>query len=375
MTTVSDVSAVSIRTTLDEPFGSATGWHDTRSTVLVRVEADDGTVGWGECWGPIAGNREIVEEYLAPMVEGEDPMRVERIHDRLYGKGRNAFKAHAPLTAISGVDIALWDLKGKLLGEPVSTLLGGRERDRIQAYATGHYFKYGADIDEQYRRITEEAKGNAEALGSLKCKIGLETVGYGYEEDIELVRRIREAVGDEPTLMVDANCAYDPGTAREVGHALEELDVYWFEEPVAPHHVDAYASLRETLDLRVAGGESHGPHEFDRLFDAGAVDIAQPDAAVVGGLTPIQRIVTQGTQHGIPVVPHVWGTSVTLAASLNLVSTLPGNPWFEFDRSPNPVRRLAKDTIETDDDGMIPVPDGPGLGIELDADKIETYRV
>jgi D-galactarolactone cycloisomerase len=374
--TVASVETIPLEAPLEEPFGYAQAWVDTRTALLVRVEATDGTVGWGECWGPVAGTRETVEDLLAPRVVGEDPRDVERIYEDLYDLGRRAYQSVVPLPAISGIDLALWDLKGRLLGESVASLLGGARRDRVRAYATGHYFKHDADLEEQCRRIAAEARANAVALGAVKVKVGLRLLGHGYEADLELVRRVREAVGEETALMVDANYAYDVGTARTVGRELADLGVRWFEEPVAPENLDGYAHLREALDVPVAGGECNTPAEFARLFERGGLDVAQPDVCNVGGLTPARRIAASAPDRGVRVVPHVWGTPVALAASLHLVATLGGDPWLEFDRSANPLREeLAVDPVVADERGRVAIPDGPGLGVSLDDGALAAYRV
>ena len=373
--TVESVEAIGVEAPLEEPFGYAQAWVDTRTATLVRVAASDGTVGWGECWGPVAGTVETVEEVLAPHVLGEDPREVERLYDRLYDAGRATYQTVVPLPAISGIDLALWDLAGKLRGEPVSTLLGGARREAVRPYATGHYFPQVDDVEDVYESVVEEATANADALGAIKLKTGLSLLGYGPGEDVELVRRVREAVGPDVTVMVDANYAYDRTDARRVGRALAAEGVHWFEEPVAPEDVEGYARLAGGLDVPVAGGECHTPAEFDRLFEVGGLDVAQPDVCIVGGLTPARRIARRARDHGVPLVPHVWGTPVALAASLGLIATLPGEPWLEFDRSPNPLREeLSVGSFAPDDDGLVVIPDEPGLGVTLDEDAIERYR-
>ncbi|QLG27333.1 mandelate racemase/muconate lactonizing enzyme family protein [Halorarum halophilum] len=372
--TVDSVEAIGVCAPTDEPFGYAQSWVDERTATLVRVEASDGTVGWGECWGPVEGTGDVVESVLAPHVVDENPLEVERLYDRLYDVGRATYQTIVPLPAISGLDIALWDLAGKLQGVSTATLLGGRRRESIRPYATGHYFKPVDDLEEQYDRIAAEARTNATELGAVKLKVGLELLGYGPREDVELVRRVREAVGPKTTMMVDANYAYDRRDARRVGRELESLDVEWFEEPVQPEDLEGYAELRETLEVPVAGGECHTPAEFDRLLETHAVDVAQPDVCIVGGLTPARRIARRARDHGVSLVPHVWGTSVSLGASLQLVATLDGRPWLEFDRSSNPLREeLAAESFAAED-GRVSIPDDPGLGVDLDADAIDRYR-
>ncbi len=374
--TIEEVDAIGVEAPLEEPFGYAQEWVETRSATLVRIEATDGTVGWGEAWGPVSGTREIIEDVLAPHIIGEPP-EPERLYDDLYAVGRRTYQTIVPLPAISGLEIALWDLAGKTTGRSVATLLGGRRRQAVRPYATGHYFRPVDDLEAQYAAICEEAERNAAAVGAIKLKIGLDLLGYGAPEDIELVRRVRDTVPPDTTVMVDANYAYDRHTARTVGRALDDLDVTWFEEPVPPEDLDGYGLLRDTLDVAVAGGECHTPAEFDRLYERHGLDVAQPDVCIVGGLTPARRILNRAVDHGAKPIPHVWGTPVALAASLQLIATLPGTPWLEFDRSPNPLREeLAVEPIEpASADGRVPIPAGPGLGIELDDSVIGQYRV
>ena len=373
--TVESVEAIGVRAPLDERFGYAQAWVTERTATLVRIEASTGTVGWGECWGPVAGTGEVVETVLAPHIVGENPLEVERLYDRLYDVGRATYQTIVPLLAISGIDVALWDLAGKLQGVPTSTLLGGRRRGSVRPYATGHYFKPVSDLDEQYARIAEEARGNADAFGAIKLKVGLDLLGYGPAEDVELVRRVREAVSSKTTVMVDANYAYDRRNARRVGRELEGLGVEWFEEPVRPEDFEGYADLRRTLDVAIAGGECHTPAEFDCLFDAHALDVAQPDVCIVGGLTPARRIATRAREGGIPVVPHVWGTAVAIGAALQLIATLDGQPWLEFDRSSNPLREELSTEPFVAEDREVPIPNAPGIGVSLDTDALDRYRV
>ncbi|EMA54270.1 mandelate racemase/muconate lactonizing enzyme family protein [Halococcus salifodinae] len=259
---------------------------------------------------------------------------------------------------------------------PVATLLGGRECGAVDAYATGHYFRPTDDLEEQYAAICDEAAVNADAFGRVKLKVGLALLGHSPDADVELARRVRDRVGPEVDVMVDASYAYDRPTARRVGRELGALGVRWFEEPVRPTDYDGYERLSRTLDVPIAGGECHGPADLDRLLARGALDVVQPDVCNVGGLTPA-REVADGAQHaGVPIVPHVWGTQVALAASLQLLATFPGDPPLEFDRSANPLRdNLAVDPVKTDDRGRVAVPEGPGLGVDLDPGAVERYRI
>ncbi len=373
--TIDTVETIPLSVELDEPFGYSQAWVTERTGLLVRLTASDGTVGWGECWGPIAGTKETIDGFLAPRLVGRNPRNIEEIHDDLHQLSRAAYQSVIPLPAISGVDIGLWDLLGKVRGVSVTDLLGGRRREAVRAYATGHYFRDISELSEQYRLIAAEAAENADRFGAIKAKIGLQLLGYGSDEDVELVRRIREAIGPDATLMVDANYAYDRATAREVGRSLAELGVHWFEEPVDPEDETGYVALRDVLDVRIAGGECHPPAAFTRLFEAGGLDIAQPDICNVGGITAAKRVATLAQGAHVPVVPHVWGTPIALAASLQFIGSLYGSPWLEFDNSPNPLRtELATTHFAPDERGRVSIPKEPGLGVELEEAALERFR-
>ena len=374
---IESVEAIPLRRDLGERFANAQKWIDSREYCLVRVTDEDGTVGWGECWGPTAGNRELIEEYVAPWLVGRDPMDVEQIHDDLTTKLRNSFHSYVPVSAVSGVDIALWDLKGKLLGESVASLLGGRRRDEVRAYATGHFWPDVDSFEEVREAVVAEATGHVDAgFDALKNKIGVaDLTPWGRDEDVELVRAIREAVGDDVRLMTDANHAYDVADAAWVGERLAELDVHFFEEPVVPHDLDGYERLNETLDVPIAGGECWAyDHEFDEVLDRGCVEYVQPDVTSAGGLTSTRRVATLAYGKNRQCFPHVFGSAVALAASLQVLSTIPGEPMLEFDRTPNPIREdLAVDPI-TNDGNAVQIPDVPGLGVEIDPDVLAEFR-
>lgn len=279
---------------------------------------------------------------------------------------------------VSGVDIALWDLRGKAIGESVSRLLGGRRRDRIQAYVTGHFWPPVDSFDELHEAVVAEATGHiAAGFDALKIKIGLRRhFGWGSEYDVELVRTVREAVGNDVRLMADANHAYDLGEARRVARGLADLDIYFFEEPMPPEYLDGYGRLNAETDVSIAGGECWAfVEEFNRALAAGAADYLQPDVTSVGGFTSLRRVAANGHAAGIQVLPHVFGSVVALAASLQGLSTIPSDPLLEFDRTPNPIRTdLAVDPI-TNNGNAVSIPDGPGLGIEIDPDILEEFRL
>ena len=244
-------------------------WISSREYCLIKITASDGTVGWGECWGPIAGNRELVDDVVGPWLEGKDPRNVESIHDELKYILTTKFHSFCPASVVSGVDIALWDLFGKAVDEPVSRLIGGQTRTQVHAYATGHFWPPVDRFEDLRDAVVEEARDHVDAgFDALKNKIGLRrNLGWGIERDVELVRAIRDAVGDDVRLMTDANHAYTAAEARTVAQDLTSLDVYYFEEPISPEQIMQYADLNAKVDVSLAAGECWAfAHEFDRVL-------------------------------------------------------------------------------------------------------------
>ncbi len=373
---ITGVEAVPLRRKLDERFANAQKWIDSREYCLVRIETADGIVGWGECWGPVAGNREILEDYAAPWLIGRSVDGLERIHDELTFKLRSSYHSFVPASVVSGIDIALWDAYGKSTGRSVSRLLGGRIRDEVRAYATGHFFRDVDEFETLRSIIVEEARGHVDAgFTALKQKIGLSRhFPWGAEEDLELVRAVREEVGDEIELMADANHAYDLATAKRVASGLEDLDVHFFEEPVRPE-IEYYAKLVDDVTVPIASGESWAfQHEFNQALSKNVVDYVQPDVTSAGGLTSTGRIATLADAENVQCVPHAFGSAIAIAASLQVIATIPGEPMLEFDRTPNPIRDDLGVNPITNDGDLVAIRDEPGLGIEIDETVLESFR-
>jgi D-galactarolactone cycloisomerase len=372
---VTDVEVIPLRRDLDERFANAQKWISSREYCLLRLTADDGAVGWGECWGPVAGNREHLAD-LAPRIEGVDPADAERIHDDLVFELRSAYHSFVPASVVSAVDTALWDLRGKDRGESLATMLGGRRRDSLRAYATGGFFPDVDSFEEVREAVVAEAEAHVEAgFGALKQKIGLERhFGWGPERDLELVRAVRDAVGEDVRLLADANHAYDRASAERVGRGLADLNLVFLEEPIPPEHVRAYGRLADRLEVAVAGGECWAfESEFRRAIDAG-VDYLQPDVTSAGGPTTMRRVADAARAAGVQVHPHVFGSAVALAASVQVAAALPGAPMLEFDRTPNPIRDdLAAAPIENDGP-VVRVPDRPGIGVAVDEGVLADFR-
>lgn len=375
--TIAALETIPIRQDLAEPFGNAQGWTTSRQYLIVRAVADDGTVGYGECWGPVAGNQGVVESIIAPLVLGQDPLAVGRLWEDILFRLRWAYHSFVPYSALSGVDIALWDLKGKLLGQPVAQLLGGAFRTKVPAYATGHYFRKVERLEQQIDAVRKEAAENlGKGFRRLKLKIGLGLLGWGPQADIALMEAVREEVGADVPVMVDANCAYQLPAAITVGRAAERLGIHWLEEPLPPTDIDGYCDLTRRLDIPIAGGESWALLSgFASLFHRRAVTVAQPDVCSAGGITEVKRIADLAAALNVVCHPHVWGTPIALAASLHVLASMPGDVLLEFDQSANPIReRLLAKPFAVDADGAVAVPSGPGLGITIDEEQLEAFR-
>ena len=361
---------------LERPFGWSQGWLDQRSTTLVKVTTDDGLVGWGE--GAAAS---LINGLLAPLLIGQDPMDRAGLWERMFHalyNGNNSVGLAG--SALSALDIALWDLAGKATGLPVCALLGGKVRDKVAVYATGLYYTGGEFPD----RLLDEARGYVAAgFKGMKTKVG----GLSIAEDVARVRALRDAIGPDIHLMVDANEAYNATTAIRIGHKLADLDLVWFEEPVNAQDLDAYLEVKAALPMAIAGGENlRTRYEFKPYLTRRAYDIVQPDIMHCGGITEMQRICAMANACGIQVNPHVWGSPVMIAATLHLAATLPPcpparnaqpymqEPVMEFDRTPSAIRQELCAVPFDQEDSFVRVPTGPGLGIEVDEGVVERLR-
>lgn len=374
---IARVETFPVKRDLKEPFGAAYGWTKARQYLVLRIVAEDGTSGYGECWGPIAGNEQFVQRFIAPLIIGQSAIATTRVWEQVRFKLDRIYKSSAPYGALGGIDIALWDLKGKLLDQPIHELLGGAYHETIPAYATGHYFRDVSTLKEQISAVLEEANGHIEnGFNGLKLKLGLAAVGWDVKADIALMRALREEVGAEISLMIDANCTYSVPEALEVGRAAEELEIVWFEEPLPPEDLDGYRQLTDKLEVPVAAGESWGLlSQFHHIFDRRAVSIAQPDVCSSGGITEVRRIADLAHVLNIPCIPHVYGTPIVLAAALHVLATIPSHARLEYDQSDNPIREaLLPQELRLHADSTVSVPTGPGLGIEVDEARLEHLR-
>lgn len=362
-----------------------------RNSMLVRIETDDGVEGWGEGgqYGPPEPVATMVESVLKPLLIGKDPCEIDKLWETMYASTRDYGRHSTPVEAISAVDIALWDILGKAWKQPVWKLLGGAFRSKIRLYATGFYYKLSDLEKEHEQEVVERARREAEShlsagFKAMKMKIGL----LSPEQDLERVRVVRKAVGTDALLLVDANHAYNAHVALRVGRELETQKVFWFEEPVVPEDMAGYKHLADSLSLAVAGGEClYTRYGFRDLLAERALDIVQPDICCAGGISEVKKIATMANTWGIQCCPHVWGSGVAVAAATHFLAAMPpwpptyqaipgiNDPMLEYDRTPNSLRDDLLRIGPVIRDGWIEIPEGNGLGIEIDEKVLSKYVV
>jgi D-galactarolactone cycloisomerase len=337
---------------------------------LVAVRTDEGLVGYGS----VFTSDELVRgalSVLSPLLEGENALEPERVSEKLHQNtfwlGRGGSVTHA----ISGVDIALWDVLGKATGQPVGRLLGGRYRERVRPYASL--------LMEEPGRLADHLLVLREQ-GFRAFKIGWGPFGrQDGATDEAIVKAARETIGEQATLMVDAGGSDafwrgDYKWALRTAHILAAYDVAWFEEPLKPDALEDYVALRRAAPLPIAGGEVLTRRQaFSPFLQAGAFDVVQPDVTKVGGISEERRIGLMAQEHGTRFIPHGWNTAVGLAADLQLASAFADTDLVEYKTGSAYIDEIALEEWELDDDGMLTIPHKPGLGLELNFDAVAKY--
>ncbi|MBT8334268.1 MAG: mandelate racemase/muconate lactonizing enzyme family protein [Desulfobacterales bacterium] len=369
---------------LEEELGYSQQYYTMRTAHIVEVTTDEGITGWGECFGGgnIAfANKTIVEKVIQPMIMGLNPFDREVLWHNIYNILRDHGQKGMPIQSLSGVDIALWDIAGKALDLPVYQLLGGAFRQTIPVYGYGMMLQRVPDLLDRF--ALESASIVEHGFQAVKMKIGISP-----EKDIELVKTVRQSIGPDIKLMVDANHAYTAREAIPLGRELEKLGVYWFEEPVPSEDLQGYRDLCQALDMNIAGGEG----EFTRwgfrdLIERRCVDVLQPEVCGLGGITEYQKVLALAHAYFVPVVNHVWGSAVAVATNLHLLAALPDlpggahpvQPMLEYDTTPNKFREdLLSTSLGILDQvkknrGFVSIPQEAGLGIEVNQDFIKEF--
>jgi D-galactarolactone cycloisomerase len=369
---IQDIHVYTLSSELPRPFAFSQEWIERRSATIVEVVTTDGVSGWGEalCAGLLEPElaASVVKHVLKPLVIGRQVHETEVIWHMLYNHTRDYGRKGVVIAAISAIDIALWDLKGKYAEQPTYALMGGAFRNKIDAYATG-FFR--TSLSRSTEALVEEAERHV-AAGFKKMKIKL---GFGIEQDVRVMADIRDAIGSDIELMVDVNHAYTLSEAARLAYGLKSYDLRWLEEPVNPEDKEGFRLLRQKTLIPLASGEAEFTmYGFRELLNTRCIDIAQPDVAMAGGLTAMQHITTLALANGIQVNPHVWGTAIGQYASLHAIAATPlvnptlcaEEPIFEYDTSSHPFRsELVHQPIEQHN-GVVNVPQGNGHGFVID---------
>ena len=385
---ITSIKSHVLRYELDKELGYSQQYYKHRTAHLVEVETDEGITGWGECFGPgniALANKYIVEKVIQPLIKGDDPLKKEYIWHKVYNLLRDSGQKGMPIQALSGIDIALWDILAKKSNLPLYQLLGGKTNDKIPVYGYGMMLQKKT-VDELCELFKNEASQIKEKnFKAMKMKIGM-----GPKEDLKLVSAVRDTIGSEFKLMVDANHAYNKNDALYVGKGLDEMNIYWFEEPVAPEDYDGYKELKEKLKTNIAGGEAEfTKYGWNQLLKNNCIDIAQPEVCGLGGITEYLKVSALAQSNFIPIVNHVWGSALSVAVNLHLLTTLPDMPgglfptktMLEFDTTEKNIfiTDLAEEKFSILDqvknkNGFASPLENIGIGINPNKDFIKKYE-
>ena len=385
---ISSIKSYVLRYELDKELGYSQQYYKHRTAHLVEIETDEGITGWGECFGPgniALANKYIVEKVIQPLIIGEDPINKEYIWHKVYNLLRDSGQKGMPIQALSGIDIALWDILAKKAKLPLYQLLGGKTNNKIPVYGYGMMLQKKS-VEELCELFKKEANQIKEKnFKAMKMKIGL-----GPKEDLKLVSAVRETIGNKFKLMVDANHAYNKNDALYVGKGLDEMEIYWFEEPVAPEDYDGYKELKEKLKTNIAGGEAEfTKYGWNQLIKNNCIDIAQPEVCGLGGITEYLKVSALAQSNFIPIVNHVWGSALSVAVNLHLLTSLPDMPgglfptksMLEFDTTEKNIfiTDLAEEKFSIldqvkDKDGFASPLENIGIGINPKKDFIKEYE-
>lgn len=337
---------------------------------LVAVSTDEGVTGWGSAYtndALVLGSLKVLE----PLYMGENPLEPERVSEKLHANTFWLGRGGAITHTISAIDIALWDILGKVTGQPVGRLLGGRYRDRVRPYASL--------LMEEPEPLREKLLA-IRAQGFQAFKIGWGPFGRRNNvTDEQIVQAAREAVGPEALLMVDAGASdafWGQGYkwAARTALMLADYDVHWFEEPLPPDNLQDFILLRRTAPIPIAGGEVLTRRQaFEPWIRQGAFDIVQPDATKVGGISEARRIAWMAEDHGLRMIPHGWNTALGLAADLQLASAIRTTDLIEYLTNSPFIDEIVEDRWTLDSIGMLAIPDKPGLGVSLNLDAVRHY--
>jgi D-galactarolactone cycloisomerase len=346
-------------------FQFACGHCTGRLSSLIRVSTDAGIVGVGSVYSHPDLVRTIAEGVLGGMLVGCDPLEIEEIWQRCHNVTRWYGRKGAAISALGGLDTALWDIRGKVLGKPLYKLLGG-ERESVPAYASALLWK------EDPKELGYEAERHlAEGFRAMKMRLG-----RNYEYDSAALHAVRQVIGPKNDLMIDGNSRYTLAQAERMAPEFLTQGVFWLEEPFPQEDVESYRELRPKLGVQLAAGENEfGLQGFRELINQHVVDIVQPDCSRAGGVTECRQIGELAAQNGLRVATHTWSDAVALVANMHVVASLPNGLMVEMDRTGNPlIDELLEEPVKVRD-GQVALPQAPGLGVELNYEVLERYSL
>jgi L-alanine-DL-glutamate epimerase-like enolase superfamily enzyme len=347
-----------------------------QDALIVKVHTDAGITGIGEVDSSPLGVKGIIDgpfshttgAGLGHLIIGEDPFETEKIWHKMYRGNIYGGRRGVGLHAMSGIDIALWDIKGKALGMPVWKLLGGGFHQKIRCYASSLFGPTPEKTGELARRYRDQ--------GFTAVKFGWDPMGQDEKTDIALVREGRQGLGDDADLCIDAGLVWDAKTAIQRARAFEEYRIFWLEEPLRPDDYEGYRKLSEASPLRIAAGEEESNRQsFLDLMDRGRIDVVQVDLTRCGGFTEAIKIAALAWDRGLPVANHGFTTYVNVTAALHWLNSIPNALICEFvaEEETNLREQITRQKLRARD-GYLDVPQEPGLGIELDEEAIARYR-
>ena len=386
---IAAVTTYAVDYPLQAPMADAVHYIPSRAALLVEVTTESGRVGIGESaiYGGSPGTIEaLVHDVLAPRVLGQDPTRPEYLWARMFWPSHQLGNGGALVMALSGIDIAVWDITAQIAGMPLYRLLGGY-RDAVPAYASaGFYFegKGPKELAEEFRGYADRGFRHGKMkvgrtpdtpLNPLTSMVRPEFAAVTLHEDLERVRAVRAAVGDDFSLAVDANNAWTPDTALRAGREFDRLGIAWFEEPVLTDDRAGSAALAAALDTPISGYETESlVSGFRDLIETRAVDIVQPDVIWTGGITACRRVAALAHAAGLACVPHVYSTAASVVSNLHFIASIPNSVLLEFDQNPNGLRtELLTRPVEPDAGALVHLGDSPGLGTGFDHDTLSRY--
>lgn len=375
---IASIKTHHVKCELETPFGFSQWFYGQRNVLLVEITTDTGVTGWGECYGPAEVIQTAVDRFYAPKIIGMNPTSTDQIWHFMWRASLDFARGGVLMAAMSGIDMALWDLKGKIRGVSVSELMGGAVRDSVPCYATGMYFQ---EMPEALllKTLVEEALYYADqGFEAMKIKVG-KNVAF----DEKLILAMREAMPNM-VLAADSNHAYDLPEAVHIAKVLEDNNYAWFEEPLSPENLDQFTHLQNQTRVAIATGECEQTRfGFNKLIESKGVQVIQADLAYCGGPSEALKIRALASAKGLNMIPHVWGTQLNLAAATHFLATAYHEPgrkeekslFLEYDRTENPLRDELFEVNVNVVNGKAIVPSEPGLGVSINRDALQLFSV